>query len=179
MPISPRRMNQLKANFRQGQANYNRLVNIYKQINKYEANIKKLRNNQVGPLQTVQHFMARAQNAGNNRQRNLYMSKVRRLMKSIQQTERNIAGIRIVLLRPLKREAIRFYGTNQGLTPNQINQARIFTNLIRYQPQMRLAHALNKFLTRPGTPPKMSYIQRKNWENLKKLGITAPRANNA
>ena len=170
-------MAQLKANFRQGQQNYNRLINTYKKISKHESTIERLLNNRRKSLEVAEHFNGRAQNAGNNRQRNLYMSKARRSMKTIEKINKNIEQIKQAL-RALKREAIRFHGTNRGLTNNQINQIHISTNFNRIQKVLRLGHALNKFLTKPGTPPKMSYIQRKNWKRLQQIpGITAPRVN--
>lgn len=158
MPVTPRRMAQLKAEFRAGQANYNRIVTLHKNIQRLNKEHRALENN----LQRIRPNEDRARERAANhypnpavreRMRLLWLVKLRKAQKARVNVERQLGRVRTNMNRALVEYARLYWGA----APNNINLERNVRNYVRRHnapniklAKLKLAHAINRMAVRPG-----------------------------
>ena len=157
MPVTPRRMAQFKAEFRAGQANYNRIVALHKNIQRLNKEHRALENNLIRIRPNEVRSSERAQNhypswAMTDRMRRMWLVKMRKSIEQRKAVERRLGQVRT----NLHRAIIDYSRLYWGADPNNIsiNEVR---NYVREHnsPNVRLAklkiaHAINNLATRPG-----------------------------
>ena len=158
MPLTPRRMAQLKAEFRAGQANYNRIVTLHKNIQRLDKEHRALENN----LQRIRPNENRARERAANhypnpamreRLRLLWLVKLRKAQKQRVNVERQLGRVRTNMNRALVEYARLYWGAE----PNNVNLERNVRNYVRWHnapnvklAKLKLAHTINKAAVRPG-----------------------------
>ena len=161
MPVTPRQMARLKAEFREGQANYNRLVRLqrilktqFKQLNK----LHKERERMVGNLHHALQGSTEIYNNPNQTHRMMLMweARERKLQQKYNQKRQEI-NQHVRRMRPhIRSYYTRRYGNINNMNTNN-NIMNVVRNNIRqhmFSPKrmarLKLARLINVAATRPG-----------------------------
>jgi hypothetical protein len=165
MPVTPRRMAQRKAEFRAGQANYNRLVQLYGNLKRRFAEVNRLEmehyqmtgNINRAVRETVQNYGNTPQGrAQTHRMMLMWHARERKLRQ-----KQNAKAVEVVQairnMRPIIREYYRLrYGLNNATETNENlwNNTKNNIESRRFSPKrmarLKLARLINKAAVRPG-----------------------------
>lgn len=161
MSVSPRRMARLKAEFREGQANYNHLVRLqrvlktqFKQLNRLEKERKRMVGNLHHAIQgTTEIYNNPSQT---HRMMLLWHARERKLQQKYNQKRQEI-NLHVRRMRPhIRNYYTRRYGNinNQNTNNNIMNVVRNNIKEHIFSPKrmarLKLARLINVAATRPG-----------------------------
>lgn len=161
MPLTPRRMAQRKAEFREGQANYNRLVQLHGNLNRRFKEINSLSEQHNAMVGNLHRAVLGAETdyrtpAETNRIRLMWSARQRKLLQK-QQEKRQEINLKIARMRPIIREyyILRFdlpheNETNNNLWHNVLYNIQSHLFSPNRQARLKLARLINKAVTRPG-----------------------------
>jgi hypothetical protein len=145
-------MAQLKAEFRAGQANYNRIVTLHKNIQRLDKEHRALENKLRLARPNENRARERAANhypnpAMRERMRLLWLVKLRKAQKYRVNVERQLGRVRTNMNRALAEYARLYWGAE----PNNVNLERNVRNYVRVHnapnirlAKLKLAHAINR-----------------------------------
>ena len=161
MPVTPRQMARRKAEFREGQANYNRLVQLhgnlkkhFQEYNKLEKEYANMEGNLLrARLGTTQVYNSPAQT---HRMMMMWIARERKLEQKRQQKEREL-NRKANTMMPIIRT---YYTLRYGLPHNAETNNDLWHNIYRntaggmFSPKrlarLKLARLVNKAAVRPG-----------------------------
>lgn len=157
MPLTPRRMAQLKANFRAGQANYNRLVTLHKNIQRMNKELTNTHNKLTHARMNEYRAHNRTLNqyptpAMMNKMSRLWQVKMRKANAHRQALEGQHERMRTNMTRAMTEFARLHWGAEPN--NNVVGRVRRYVRThnapnIRLG-RMKLAHAINRAAVRPG-----------------------------
>lgn len=158
MPMTPRRMAQLKANFRAGHESYNRIVKLHKNIQRMNKELTNLHSKLIRSTTNENHALRMAQNnyptpTMTNRMRLFWLVKMRKARSEHNNASHQIHRVRTDMLPAM----IEFARLHWGAGPNNINVEGNVRNYVRKHSapnirlgKLKLAHAINRAVVRPG-----------------------------
>lgn len=165
MPVTPRRMARRKAEFRAGQANYNRLVQLYGNLKRRFAEVNRLEkehyamegNIRRAVRETTQNYGANARGQAQTvRMIVMWRAREQKLRQKRNEKAQEVAQA-VRNMRPLIREYYRLrYGMNNAIEGNENlwNNVRNNINTRSFSPKrmarLKLARLINKAAVRPG-----------------------------
>lgn len=165
MPVTPRRMARLKAEFRAGQANYNRLVQLYgnlkrrfDEVNRLEMEHYRMTGNiNRAVRETVQNYGNTPEGrAQTHRMMLLWLARERKLRQKQNAIDREVNRA-VQNMRPIIREYYRLrYGMNNANERNENlwNNVRRNIETRTFSPKrmarLKLARLINKAAVSPG-----------------------------
>jgi len=165
MPVTPRRMAQRKAEFRAGQANYNRLVQLYGNLKRRFAEVNRLElehyqmsgNIKRAVRETVQNYGNTPQGqAQTHRMMLMWHARERKLRQKQNERVREVNRA-IQNMRPIIREYYRLrYGMNNATERNENLWNNIKNNIEsrtfspKRMARLKLARLINLAAVRPG-----------------------------
>lgn len=165
MPVTPRRMARRKAEFRAGQANYNRLVQLYGNLKRRFAEVNRLEQEHYVMTGNIRRAVRESvQNYGNTPQGQTQTHRMMLMWRAREQKLRQKQNAKarevnqaVRNMRPIIREYYRLrYGMNNAIEANENlwNNVRNNINTRSFSPKrmarLKLARLINAAAVRPG-----------------------------